>query len=346
MTSKSFCVLPFFNREIFLNDYETPCCLLPKCHDIQQIRTDMMNDVRSEWCKACWDIEDAGLKSDRLIKNESYDFYADKDIIRVEQEVKSGNYSIQMLKISTTNLCNATCATCNSGSSSAWGALLGDSTYVKIPIEVYDNIDWKQIVYINIMGGEPLYEKTTWYILDKLLSAGNKDCFISITTNGSIYPKGDRLAILKQIKNLSINFSIDGTGKVFEYMRFPLTWDKTLENISKFRTFVSNNSVSYTVSNLNVIYLNQTMAWLKQEGLPNGFNIVSYPSYFSPSAFPDEIKAQYPDNVFMQKQKPDDLLQFYSMLSEIKKQDKLKGIRVQDYMPEFFNLIESYYVEV
>lgn len=346
MASKSFCVLPFFNREIFQGELETPCCLLPKSHDIQQVRTDIINGVRSEWCKACWDIEDAGLVSDRLIKNESYDFYADKDINLVEQEVKSGNYSVQMLKIATSNLCNATCATCGPYASSAWGALTGDTNYVKIPTEVYDSIDWKQIVYINLMGGEPLYEKTTWYILDKLLSAGNTDCFISITTNGSIYPTGERLAILKQIKNLSINFSIDGTGKVFEYMRFPLNWNKTVENINNFRTFVSNNSVSYTVSNLNVLYLNQTLAWLKKEGLPNGFNVVSQPSYFSPSAFPDDIKAQYPDNVFMQKNKPDDLLQFYMMLSEIKKQDKLKGIRVQDYMPEFYNLIEPYYVEM
>ena len=348
MPNDYFCVLPFFNREIMKTGKETSCCLLPEDHDIEEVRRDMSNGIRSRWCQQCWTIEKHGLESDRQIKNKSYDFFANENISDVEQKAISGDHSIRMLKIFPSNLCNATCVTCWAGASSAWGALEENSgqRYVKTDKTVYDSIEWDKIIFLNLLGGEPFYETKTWYVLEKLLSANNTDCFISITTNGSIVPSGSKLDILKRFKKLSINFSIDGTGSVFEYMRYPLSWTKTLENIDSFRNFAYNTSVSYTVSNLNVMYIEETLAWFKQINLPNGFNVVSSPTYFAPSAFPKEIKLLYPDNIFIQNHKPDDELQFYLMLAEVKRQDALKGIDIKNYMPEFYKHIEPYYVEM
>jgi sulfatase maturation enzyme AslB (radical SAM superfamily) len=348
MPNDYFCVLPFFNREISRTRTtnlwkEKNCCLLPYNHNINEVRKDISNGVRSHWCQKCWTLEDAGIESDRQIKNKSYDFFADQNISDVEQEAINGNYSTRMLKLTTTNLCNATCVTCDSGSSSAWASLDKTPNYIKLDTTIYDTIDWGNIVFLNFLGGEPFYEAETWYVLEKLLSANNTDCFISITTNGSIVPKGTKLDILKLFKKLSINFSIDGIGSIFEYMRYPLSWSKTLENIDSFRNFTYNSSVSYTVSNLNVIYMKETLDWFKQMNLPNNINVVSHPRYFAPSAFPKEIKLLYPNNTFIQNHKPDDDLQFYQMLAEVKRQDTLKGIDIKNYMPKVYNLIKSYY---
>ena len=50
--------------------------------------------------------------------------------------------------------------------------------------------------------------------------------------------------------------------------------------------------------------------------------------------------------VLSRDHKPDDELQFYLMLAEVKRQDALKGIDIKNYMPEFYKHIEPYYVEM
>ena len=86
MPNDYFCVLPFFNREIMKTGKETSCCLLPEDHDIEEVRRDMSNGIRSRWCQKCWTIEKHGLESDRQIKNKSYDFFVNENISDVEQK--------------------------------------------------------------------------------------------------------------------------------------------------------------------------------------------------------------------------------------------------------------------
>lgn len=349
-----FCVLPFFGYE-YSPLGGTHCCLLPRDYDINKLRTDMLEKRRSNYCSACWKLEDANLVSDRTLKNAALDFYWDRDIRYIEEDARAGKYKPILIKHMTSNTCNATCIPCDSRSSTAWATIEQKMNIVpysanRIPQTTIDKLDFASLVGINLLGGEPLYEKTNFYILEKLLEHNNNNCFIQFTTNGSVGLSDQNRQLLSNFKNLNVNISIDGIGPVFEYIRFPLKWEVLLTNLAFFRSITNNVSTSYTTSNLNVLYHHNTVDWFKEQGIEFHYNPVISPSYFRPQALPLAVK----EKIFTKFGKTKDLLMllgtdhssnddedFAKMLSIVNQQDKIKGVSIDNYLPEFCELIKS-----
>lgn len=355
-----FCVLPFFGYEFgpyngAFNEQKsgTHCCLLPPEYNIDELRESILSGQRSNYCRACWNLEDAGLVSDRVLKNNALDFYADKDIKFIEEDVKQGNYDLRMVKLITSNTCNATCVTCNSASSSAWAPL--ELKLNKVPAKAKtmtqgmldENLSYKKLVTLNFVGGEPLVEKLNFYVLEKLIEQKNTDCFISFTTNGSFKLTDYQTNLLKQFKNFNIGLSIDGIGPVFEYMRYPLKWDTLLSNLDFFKSLTDKITANYTISNLNVFYHHETVAWFLENNLPFHYNPLIEPRYFRSSALPEYIKkeilARNPDdndlNLLVNKPHTnEDEQDFQKMLEVTALQDSIKNISLKDYLPELHRL--------
>jgi hypothetical protein len=350
-----FCVLPFFGYE-FNSVGGTHCCLLPKNSDIESIRNDILERRRSTACSACWRLEDAGLISDRKLKNSALDYYWNRDLRYIEEDVRSGKFSTILVKHITSNTCNATCVSCNSWYSSAWAVLekkiniVPHNPHSMTKEFINQKLNFKELVGLNFVGGEPLYEKLNFYILEKLLEHGNTDCFIAITTNGSVALSPENKDLLKKFTNINFNISIDGIGPIFEYLRFPLKWDKLLENLEFFRTITNNISSSYTTSNLNVLYHHETIAWFTQQKLPYHFNPIINPSYLRPAALPKNIKKEIFKkyghtkdlDFFLGQHTEQDDRDFEILLDKLQQQDAVKGIKMQDYLIELYNLLREY----
>ena len=316
----TFCVLPFYGLELQPSGV-TPCCLLPDGTDLNQLRQDALAGVQNPACNKCWSLEAENKVSNREIINKSFDYYANQDINLVEQSCRKGQFSPQIVKLYTSNLCNSTCVTCGPGFSTAWSTLESKTIYKILPDSRIE-LDYDKIKIISFVGGEPLFEKKNYEILDNLIQAGNIDCLVDIVTNGSVQLSDEQLAIIKQFKHVNFCLSIDGVGPVFEYLRYPLKWDQLIKNINLFRKLNINLSVSYTVSKLNVLYQDQTIRWFESMGLPYNFNLVTYPSYFSPNT--------------------ESAYELKRLKYELLRQDSLKGISVQDYLPEFYNTVLKY----
>ena len=336
---KTFCVMPFYGVEYRFNGYTSPCCLMT-AHDINEVREDMLNGRKPDSCSACWKLEEKGIKSDRQNKNESYDFYTDIDIRQVFDNCKNRQFSPQIIKLYTSNLCNAACVTCGPTFSTHWQAVKG------IPIQlnslsnsVLDNIEFANIKMLSILGGEPLYDKNIFNILQRLSDNNNTNCFISFVTNGNVKLTKNQIDLLSKFKNSDICVSIDGIGSVYEYMRYPLKWHDLESNIKQFKQFAKYVSVSYTLSNVNVLYYDETVAWFKENNLPFNHNLVNIPAYFNVNALPEEIKKQYPSliSLFRPHSEQDDIL-YRTAIDEIAKQDKLKNTSAADSVPRFVNL--------
>ena len=328
--------------------------MLPKNYDITSVRNSILSGERSAFCNACWNLEDAGLPSDRKLKNSALDFYWDRDIRFIEDDTKQGKYKTLMVKNSTSNTCNSTCVTCNSSASSAWAPLEQKMNKIPSPSSamstttIDENLNFKDLVMLNLVGGEPLYEKKNFYILEKLIENNNTNCFIAITTNGSVDLSKDNKELFQQFKNLNFNISIDGVGPVFEYMRYPLKWDVLLDNLEFFRTITDNVSVSYTTSNLNVLYHHETTAWFDKQKLNYHFNPVINPAHFSPRSLPRAVKEKIfdkfgrtPDLEFFigHEHNSIDDQNFAKLLQVIELQDSVKNIKIGNYLPEFCELI-------
>lgn len=350
-----FCVLPFFGYEFGANGSTSHCCLLSKKYDIELLRADMLANTKSEFCNACWSLEDKGLPSDRQLKNSTLDFYWDRDIEYIKQDAKSGNFKTLMVKNYTSNTCNSTCVTCSSNSSSAWAPLEKKAGIIPvIPVtmtksDIIKNLDFKNLITLNLIGGEPLYEKLNFFILEQLLENNNTTCFIQITTNGSVGLTDSQKTLLSRFRNINVNLSIDGTEKVFEYLRYPLKWNDLLTQLDFFRTVTDNVSVSHTTSNLNLIYYHETIDWFAEQKLQYHFNPVSYPACFRPAALPIEIKEKiikkYPSqamNFFIGDVHTDqDDIDFMKMLDIISVQDKVKNISFKEFLPDLAKLLSA-----
>jgi len=338
--NNNFCVMPFFGGEYDKSGFITPCCLM-KPHKIDEVRSQMLNNIRPECCKSCWDLEDQSIKSDRQLKNETFDFYENRDINFIFQDCCQGKYSPKIIKLYTSNLCNATCITCGPTASTSWAKLKSiPINLVTMGDDSLNKINFSTITSLSLLGGEPLYDKNILIILQQLLDKNNTSCFISIVTNGSTELTQKHIDILSQFKNLSICVSIDGIGPVFEYLRYPLKWSVLINNIKLFKEFATYVSVSYTISNLNILYYHDTIGWFNQNNLTFNTNIVSHPSYFNVNSLPQSIKDQHPElNQFFRPHLPIDDQNFMLAIKEINAQDQLKGLTGANFIPRFTNII-------
>ena len=349
--SKSFCVLPFFGREYPSNSV---CCLLPTTANLDQIKKDMLADIRTPACSTCWKLEDAGKLSDRLLKNKTLDYYADTSLsVLYDQCVKAEN-KIVLYKVDTSNTCNGTCVTCESDASTAWAQLENRNGVVPRrawriePAQTHDWIDFDSATNILFRGGEPFLSDTNFYILEQLIAHNNTNCFVSFVTNTSFNLTPRQIEILDQFPRKNFCFSIDGVGPVFEYMRYPLKWDKMLTNLEFCQGKNIDVSVSYTVSNVNVLYHDQTVAWFQEQNLPYITNLVTYPNYFSVFNWPRDlvpaVVAQIGDPSMAQMiannaQHSDKL--FDMAKQELTKQDQWKNISLSNYMPKLAGLLHG-----
>ena len=342
-----FCVLPFYSFELSRpNGQNVYCCRLKFGADIQSVRDDIAQGKRSPACDACWKLEDAGLNSERILHNQALDFYLDRDIEKIQQDALSQGYQPKIIKLATSNLCNSTCVTCDSRSSSAWAAL--EQKPIKYDIiaqDILQGIDLTHIVQLSFVGGEPLLERTNFDILQRLIDTGNTGCFISIVTNGSCDLSRSALETLEKFSNLNICMSIDGTQKVFEYMRYPLQWDKLLSNINLYRGLARYISVSSMISNLNIVHYSAMIDFFHDQNLHYLFKPIEYPGIFAPGNLPDKAKQwvldlnpRYQDHVIAMLGRGSYSFEKWGLLKqEVHRQDSLKGIDIKKYLPEFYD---------
>lgn len=335
----SFCVLPFYGLDYPDN---VPCCLLKAPVNVNKIQEQMLSGQRPASCQVCWDLEDAGIKSDRQLKNETLDFYLDKNLQDLFDDCQQGKNYTTYYKIDTSNTCNATCITCDSLASTAWAQLERKNQQKtrrswRIKPEKCDQlIDYARATAINFRGGEPLLSDANFHILRELVRANNTDCFVSFQTNGSIIPNAQQQHLLDHFKNVNFSFSIDGVGPVFEYLRYPLKWSELQQTLSWCRQRGIEVSASYTVSNLNVFYHKQTTEWFDQNHILYHVNPVYTPEWFSPGALPQSVKDQI-DFVFLESDQ--DQQNYETFRQKLSEQDRWKGIKFRDYLPELADLL-------
>jgi MoaA/NifB/PqqE/SkfB family radical SAM enzyme len=202
------------------------------------------------------------------------------------------------------------------------------------------NINYSTVRRLELLGGEPFFDSTTFDILKKLIEHNNVDCFVSIVTNGSVHLSADQLSLLNKFTDLNVCISIDGIGPVFEYMRWPAKWPSLLENIKQYQSFAKNVSVSYTISSLNALYYDETVSWFKEMGLNYNHNIVTSPQWLSLAHSPIEFRESLNKNKFIASFLNSSMLTSIGEYSKnISKQDTVKKININDYLPEIAEII-------
>jgi hypothetical protein len=246
-----------------------PCCQfqqsLPLTKDIEQKRQVTFNAIQN-WtanCVACKIAEDAGQQS-----------YRQSGPHWIPDDAPSN--SPVTLEINLDYLCNAACVTCNEKLSSLWKIERNKLNNKKFKVQkleeliaqtidtLINTINFENVTFIKFFGGEPLFTNTHLKVLDKITCP--EKITLHYTTNASIYPNDKTLELWKKFKCVIFSASLDGTDQQFDYIRWPLSWNKVSQNLVKLK----NNKdiwnllfrVEFTANFLNCFYYDNLERWV------------------------------------------------------------------------------------
>jgi MoaA/NifB/PqqE/SkfB family radical SAM enzyme len=275
-----------------------------------EIRNDLESGVKNVNCKKCWEEEDAGLSSKRILDNNRAIKYWG------EEYLNNSDVKAEIVELNLGTICNLKCRICGPWSSSKWVkehyAVNNKNntdfkTYMKQVKQWQGNWEddsksWTHIEdnlshlkQIDFYGGEPFLVDRNWEILKKSVDSGySKNQVLHFNTNGTLYNE-EHIEILKQFKQVLISLSIDDIKERFEYQRHPAKWDIVNENLQKFSKLNQEKNfdvqVCITVNTLNVFYIPELIEYLLTEAkLGYYINFLHGPEYYNVRNIKQNIK--------------------------------------------------------
>lgn len=297
--SPTFCAAKWYMVTMHLAQGETHSCYHPWTHKIplEELKTNhsaihnteykksqrklMLNGERPKECQYCWNMEDLGHISDRIIRNDER--WTKFDIPVHQKMTGDENVYPRHVEVSFSTTCNLRCSYCNPNVSSKWleevqryggyntstqfnnFALKGQPLpYIKeSEYNPYTEAFWKylpemypHLYVLRVTGGEPLLSKHTFKLLDYVKENKNDNLEVVINSNlcvedvliDRMLDKAVEITNAKVIKNFKMFLSIDATGKQAEYGRDGLDWNQFKNNVYKYLNTVPNCRIGFTVT--------------------------------------------------------------------------------------------------
>lgn len=221
---------------------------------MKNIRKDLMAGKEIDQCQVC-NHKLLNLNTYRGYFN--HQLFPDKIDEAFEKTRDDGHTEMNPISYDyrISNLCNFKCRMCGDQLSSSWESerrqmknwtpegdpwmtpenrtKLQSFTKEVLEKELWQAVHEERIEEIYWVGGEPLMFQIHWDIMEHLVKTGqSKNVVVRYNTNLSrVSWKGTNLYdLLKHFKHVNISASIDGTGKVVEYVRDGIKWDRWLKN--------------------------------------------------------------------------------------------------------------------
>jgi radical SAM protein with 4Fe4S-binding SPASM domain len=358
MINKTFCVLPWINLHSHPGGNVYPCSIwrhdspvgninsqtiddIANSSDMNLIRQDMIEGKLITGCHQCNVRSESRLSTDPRTTHRSYYNLQYKNLIPdiISNTNSDGSlktkFSMKMMNLRFSNLCNYSCRHCIPAFSSLWGQeLKHDKPVIKItdtnPNYLNDILErLPEVEYINFTGGESILTDEHWIVLDELIRLGKTDIKIDFWTNLSkLEYKGKNLIeyVKKFNKNkFQIRVSIDDNHERAEHFRNGTNWN-TLEN--NLRTLINNDLTVFIqcVANAtNVWHLTDLHRYLIDNNLVNDTkwqltNLV-YPEIMSSRILPVEFKNEINEKI-----------KSHCEWLNSKKYSIMQWIKVMDYM--------------
>lgn len=312
------CILPWISLETTPLGGVRPCCLykgeLPginlRTHTLEEaFNSKAMQGLRETFeqgkqpgqCERCWIEEKAGKKSKREYMLEKFKHVPFEP-------------NLIFLDLKLGNICNLKCRICGSWSSSKWAqeqiAQFGDKHIAKQWLRegqwprrskgFWDNLDslLPNLKYFEFTGGEPFLIKQHFDLLQRAVDQGHAgDIDIHYNTNGTQFPKQHE--VWKHFKHVQIAFSIDNTGKRFEYERDGAKWRTVNRNIKRFiemkeQGYPFSLQLCITWNLQNTYYMADILKWAKTSGIDDiHFNLMHDPEEYSLLNLPRRAHAEF-----------------------------------------------------
>jgi hypothetical protein len=334
---------------------------------IDSIRNDLAQRNSQSYCRACIAAENQGLASDRTNNNQNWLRYLDQtdqwnEFVQLVNTKQQGPWHWMLF---LDNTCQARCVMCDSSFSTAieqeYKKLnLPASFMTKIqPQKQADATEIQQtledikssahnIKMIQLLGGEPTLQKPCYDILQWLIeNKHSENIAIKINTNG-INLSQNWLSMAQYFKSWQWTFSIDATGDLNTWIRYPTRWDTLTENINKARASGSTVIAKTTIHAMNVHFLPELWSWAQQQNLYWMYHFVEDPQDISVSVLtPAQRKQliekynQYPEFVLSHGA---DIIKFVSSMPDRDPEPLLNFIQtLTPHRPGPFDQVNPYF---
>jgi hypothetical protein len=281
----SFCPLPFTNLFNHVGEIG-PCCYWrstnkPKFTEnvwlgkqFTELRTDIVNGQKHKGCAHCYQTEEWGATSDRIMYSQIRLNGPDKDYVKdVVTNYPNKELKIKEILLQFSNLCNLSCRSCFPWDSSLYAKM---TNTVEGPLTNYtvDRSDipkeWQFIlnslsdgIQLQLMGGETMIQPGLERLLDYMIEKEYFNINIILTTNGTSYIK--RIVDKLELFNTHIFLSIDSVDQNYEYLRWPAKFSKIETNLD---CFFQHTDIEYTVTFVtylnNIFYINDILDYWHQ----------------------------------------------------------------------------------
>lgn len=215
---------------------------------------------RHDNCKACWLVEDKGIRSFR--------------------QTSASNRVMNRFVINLGNTCNLACNYCWPHNSSMWEAKLNQKIEQPSDLSARHDIFWKwwdankqTIERLVITGGEPSLMKELYTWLDKA-DIHNKE--ILFNTNSAVNLHWwnkflDRIIKLSETNKVIIRVSMDAVGNKFEWIRHHLSWNIFERNLNSLINVARQHNIlvriSPTISCLTLEGILDVAYWIRDNQL-------------------------------------------------------------------------------
>lgn len=238
--------------------------------EYNKIRKAMLKGERKKNCSTCHAYEDKGIKDQRW--NYSFDWIARLKLKNIEDLISIKNP--MYYEIRPSNKCNAMCRMCTPHLSHLIEKernTINDKEFLNLTdnkvfdlTSSFDRVDVNTIKRLYVAGGDPSVMPSVYDFMEKCIAKKKTDFTFNINTNSvSIKPKFYDLC--KQFSNLCISTSVDGVGKVNEYIRWNTVHEKQKQNIHQFHQHGHHVHITSVVSIYNVSTLGDTMEMFDSE---------------------------------------------------------------------------------
>ena len=326
----SFCIVPWLNVEVTQEGHAKYCCLATEFvekpdgtpyhleHDalldiwqsdyLADIRRRFLDGEKPEPCKRCWDEEACGFRSKRLHHNEQT--YARHLPVAEEARAK-----LVSLTLNLGNRCNLKCRSCHPHASSSWVEESAHIDSIVLGVEKSETYARRHAVHfrdwpsrsrllwdgleqhlgdmerLEIHGGEPFLIEEHFELLRLCVSTGNAGHItIQYNSNGTVFPEA-AAELWPEFEAVGIQFSLDGVGERFEYLRHPARWSAVTRNIERFRSLgCLDLSCNFVCSIYNLYYLAEFHEWCVRTGLRYTLQPVNGHDWMSPKVLPASVK--------------------------------------------------------
>jgi len=349
LKSKTFCILPWIEKFQSVGGNRRLCChsaitITPL--EVNGIRIKLANQEPVPHCESCYKLEQQRTISPRL--SETARWLKHPEVKAHIEHWQPGDPDRTFFyDLRFDNKCNLACIMCGPLESSLWSKELGIK--INSHLSDFDHADIVASDKVYMAGGEPL-------IIDKciqlLMQIAYQDQQPEIVINTNLTRVNHNIQmILQRIKNLTLVISVDAYNRVNEYHRWPMKWNKFINNLAwakdigctiQFNTVVDAVSImstadlvdlesSCTMWNLNILtnptelQINNLPDHARDRVRDRWEKIKSSKFFTSDPVF--KSRALHASNLLDQSGSSADLARYITTL------DKRRNINHQDFLP-------------